>query len=66
MFTIPGPSRIRLPEERPRPEEPPAVDELDLQVERRREIYQYGLFAKVRPAPAPALLPIFPCDPLPR
>jgi hypothetical protein len=42
------------------------VDELDLQVERRREIYQYGLFAKVRPAPAPALLPIFPCDPLPR
>ena len=36
-----------LPEEREREEEKREMDELDIQVERRREIYQYGLYAKV-------------------
>lgn len=49
----PGPSRERLPtrrEERPRWGEREKVDpdELDIQVNRRRELYKHGLFAKAR------------------
>ncbi|WWC98942.1 hypothetical protein V866_005836 [Kwoniella sp. B9012] len=65
---LPGPSRARLPEiirrERidERDIEPEEPDELDIQVERRREIYRYGLYVKhigsnphtkYRPTPTP-------------
>ncbi|KAK6906980.1 hypothetical protein I203_100969 [Kwoniella mangroviensis CBS 8507] len=66
--SLPGPSRSRLPEiirrERidERDIEPDEPDELDIQVERRREIYRYGLYVKhigsnphtkYRPTPTP-------------
>ncbi|KAK1920779.1 hypothetical protein DB88DRAFT_513526 [Papiliotrema laurentii] len=46
-LSVAGPSRRLLPEERDRLREADKqVDELDVQVQRRREIYQYGLYAK--------------------
>ncbi|WRT65329.1 uncharacterized protein IL334_002272 [Kwoniella shivajii] len=46
--SLPGPSRIRLPEMTRRQPSPEKVepDELDLQVERRREIYRHELYVK--------------------
>ncbi len=49
-MSLPGPSRRQyMPDDRWREREKIEPDELDVQVERRREVYQHELYVKVRP-----------------
>lgn len=48
-LSLPGPSRRHHPNDRCEERDKLEPDELDMQIERRREVYQYELYVKVTP-----------------